>query len=212
MCLLNAVCSPIFLKAQVISFPYTPSSEDDERSGSYLEFLPDSALKGRLVGSIVDNVFVGTLRLGVDPQKVELLPDMPQPPFVIRGIGSGNDTLLVKSYDELKDTLIGGHPFPYLFFENLRAKEKIEWVTINELKNKYFPALSGPIMYTVNKYIITDDYDLYKFDKDFIYRIECFSSHEIPGFQSLPQFTIFRIFTKTRHNWDWMWQKYEVEE
>lgn len=207
-------CISLQVSAQyIVSFPYNPN-EESPRDKYPLEYKTDISLKESLGGEIVDDIFVGPVRIGVDERKINHAWDeLYKTPLLLRGIGPDNDSLLITSHDEIKDPVpaIKGHPFPYVHFTPYRSTEPIRWTTFDELRKEYFPDVQEPVVYTINKYIVPDP-TFFKLDHDFIGRIERLDSRDIEALKAFPPFTFIRIFTKTRHNWYWNLNSYGLEE
>ena len=205
------MCISFELFAQSITFPYKREGELSKRDRYPLEMFSDKGLKETTVGEVVDGMFIGTIRIGVDEEKIERVYDEGTPPYLLRGIGRNNDSLLIESYSKLQDTIIGGHLFSYKALDFFRSKVKIKWTTFDELRKEYFPDVQEPVVYTINKYIVSDP-TFFKLDHDFIGRIERLDSRDIEALKAFPPFTFIRIFTKTRHNWYWNLNSYGLEE
>lgn len=205
-------CASLRASAQVIVFPYEPTNEEETnpRDITPLEFFSDIGLKNTRTGEVIDGVFIGPLRIGIDERKIKR-DWAADAPFLLRGIGPNNDSLLIKSYEELGDTVVGGHAFPYFHLVHFRSTEPIELVTFDELRKEYFPNVRGPVVYTINKYIVADP-TFFKLDKDFVYRLERFDSQDIEALKGFPPFTFIRVFTKVRHNWYWRQSNYDPNE
>ena len=74
-------------------------------------------------------------------------------------------------------------------------------MTLEDIKKKYFPEAKGRCIYTVNKFIIPNREKLYKFDPEFIYRVEMTESTDIETLKDLPEFSIIRILKKKKNNY-----------
>lgn len=155
--------------------------------------------------------FIGPWGLGVDKYAYESESTHSkehklQKPFVIRNIGPEGDSLVVdgEMVNDAHDGwryAIKGHPFMGII--NYKTDKAVKLLTLSELKEKYCPEVTGPVMYMVNKFFIITDQELYKFDEDFVWKIEVLPSEELLPIKDCLKspFTIVRIFTKTRHNW-----------
>ncbi|MCR4921510.1 MAG: hypothetical protein K5945_07395 [Bacteroidaceae bacterium] len=196
----------------VIGFPYSPDEGDMRGS---LASYPDSHIKELIGGITVDDIFVGPVLIGVDKRKIKpAWNEQYKKPLLLRGVGPDNDSLLITSYDdEIKDTVraVKGHPFPYVHFTPFRSTAPIKWTTLDELRKEYLPDVQEPVVYTIDKYIITDPF-YFKLDHDYVGRIEKLNSHDIEALKAFPPFTFIRIFTKTKHNWQWHLNSYESKE
>jgi hypothetical protein len=129
-------------------------------------------------------------------------------PFVVKGVKNQQGTIVVTQ--NLADSIIvtqdtREHPViingvEYARFFNATVDKEITFVTLDEIKEMYFPDVKGPYIFMVNKYFLTNDLQSYRFDKDFIFHTELIESSEFEYLQSNPPFSILRIFTKTRKN------------
>ena len=75
-----------------------------------------------------------------------------------------------------------------------------EFVTLEDIREQYCPNVTGPVIYMINKFFITNDVESYKIDKDFIQKCEVLPSSEFELLKNQPPFTFIRIFTKTKAN------------
>jgi hypothetical protein len=129
-------------------------------------------------------------------------------PFVVKGVKNQQDTIVVTH--NLIDSIIvtqDPHKHPvvingveYTRFFNVSVDKAITLITLDEIKELYFPDVKGPYIFMVNKFFISDDLQSYRFDKDFIYLTELVESSEFENLKNSPPFSILRIFTKTRKN------------
>ncbi|MBO5741897.1 MAG: hypothetical protein J6Q43_02755 [Bacteroidaceae bacterium] len=120
-------------------------------------------------------------------------------PFTIKGLGIQVTTDWETQPDKYK---IAENPI--LGFINYTSKTKKELLSLDEIKNRYCGQVKDKdVIYMINKFFITNNVNSYKIDKDFIYKVENLPGTDFPALKGLvkPQFTIIRIFTKTRHNW-----------
>lgn len=120
-------------------------------------------------------------------------------PFTIKGLGMRVTEEWGKQPEKYKigkNTILG--------FTNYTSKTEKELLSLNEIKERYCSkAKDKNVIYMINKFFITSNVNAYKIDKDFIYKVEELPASDFPALKGLikPQFTIIRIFTKTRHNW-----------
>ena len=82
----------------------------------------------------------------------------------------------------------------------LTCTNEPEFVTLEDIRKQYCPNVTGPVIYMINKFFITNDVESYKIDKDFIQKCEVLPSSEFELFKNQPPFTFIRIFTKTKAN------------
>ena len=124
-------------------------------------------------------------------------------PFLIRGIGEKNDSLWVLSNPNELDN------DDYIEVKGMRCedlvnfiskKEKVELITLDEVRRRRYPEVDTPCVYMINKFFIMKNQDLYRLDKDFIHHSEKVRSTDIDILKDFPPFTIIRIFTRTSHN------------
>jgi len=158
----------------------------------------------------VTGEYIGPYPFGVDlyamNQKSSYKNDFTYP-YTVRGIGPEGDSIVVekKPYDKYKETTtwdtIGGHAIEE--FIELTPKDSV-WVdlmTLDELREWKFPTWKGPFVYMINKFIILENADLYKIDRNFLYKMEVITSDKIETLKDYPPFTIIRFLTRTHHNW-----------
>ena len=188
---------------------YTEYEPNNGRTKNHVyEYAPDKFLAIRSIGNCIDGVFVGPVMLGVDCDSLKEFDDGwiedNEYPFMVKGIGYNNDSLLINRYVEHPDTVFDGVPFKFNIILNRKSYKngkKIDWMTLEDIKKKYFPEAKERCIYTVNKFIIPNREKLYKFDPEFIYRVEMTESTDIETLKDLPEFSIIRIFTKTKNNY-----------
>lgn len=127
-------------------------------------------------------------------------------PMWVKGVGSNNDSVYVETSD-MKKIKKG-----YIMFGNMKCngdvsvyrytKENYHLISLDEVKQKYYPNLEGDVVYMINKHFIMVYADLYKVDETFINHIELINSQYIDVLKDRKPFWILRIFTKTdRNNW-----------
>jgi hypothetical protein len=129
-------------------------------------------------------------------------------PFTVKGLKNQQDTIVVTH--NLTDSIIvtqdpRKHPViingvEYTRFFNATFDKAITLITLDEIKEMYFPDVKEPYIFMVNKFFLTDDLQSYKFDKDFIFKTELIESSEFEVLKNSPPFSILRIFTKVRKN------------
>lgn len=205
----NFVCAWIIAAASYSQQYYTKYYPKPGRTMNHtMEVFTDANLATSSVGNCVNGIFIGPEPLGIDRDSTDGFIDYDikkeDYPFLIRGIGLNNDSLLLCQPPARPDTIINGKPFKYFNIINIskyKDGKKINWITLEDIKKKYFPEAKKKCIYTVNKFIIPNREELYKFDPDFIYRIEMTQSTDIEGLAELPEFSIIRIFTKTKNNY-----------
>lgn len=188
---------------------YTEYEPSNGRTKNHVyEYAPDNFLAIRSIGNCIDGVFVGPVMLGVDCDSLKEFDDgwieNNEYPFMVKGIGYNNDSLLINRYVDHPDTVFDGVPFKFNIILNRKSYKngkKIDWMTLEDIKKKYFPEAKERCIYTVNKFIIPNREKLYKFDPEFIYRVEMTESTDIETLKDLPEFSIIRIFTKTKNNY-----------
>lgn len=188
---------------------YTEYEPSNGRTKNHVyEYAPDKHLAIRSIGNCIDGVFVGPVMLGVDCDSLKEFDDgwieNDEYPFMVKGIGYNNDSLLINRYVDHPDTVFDGVPFKFKIMLNRKSYKngkKIDWMTLEDIKRKYFPEAKERCIYTVNKFIIPNREKLYKFDPEFIYRVEMTESTDIETLKDLPEFSIIRIFTKTKNNY-----------
>jgi hypothetical protein len=155
---------------------------------------------------MLNNVFVKSVA-GINLDSISDFPWIGCP-FVVKGVKNQQDTIVVTH--NLTDSIIvtqdpRKHPVvingvEYTRFFNASVDKAITLITLDEIKELYFPDVKGPYIFMVNKFFLTDDLQSYKFDKDFIFKTELIESSEFEVLKNGPPFSILRIFTKVRKN------------
>ncbi|MDR1121364.1 MAG: hypothetical protein LBM08_10645 [Dysgonamonadaceae bacterium] len=129
-------------------------------------------------------------------------------PFVVKGVKNQQDVIVV-TQNETDSIIVTQDPrkhpvvingVEYTRFFSVSVDKEITFVTLDEIKELYFPDVKEPYIFMVNKSFLTDDLQSYKFDKDFIFKTELVKSGEFENLKSNPPFSILRIFTKTKEN------------
>jgi len=176
------------------------------------EWLTDSAIASNSrFGYALDGYFIGPLPIGIDRDSLEgkfQFAEFVNFPIMLRGIGEKNDSLYFERNEPGKRGIVkaevAGEPYEFYIANEThpyKGGKKINWVTLDEIRRSYFPEVKGTCVYTVNKFIIPNKEELYKFDADYILRLEKLESHTIEALKDFPPFTIIRVFTKTPHNY-----------
>ena len=176
------------------------------------EHLTDSAIASNSrFGYFLDGFFIGPLPIGIDRDSLESEFQFAEPvkfPIKLRGIGENNDSLFFESNESGKRGIVkaemAGEPYEFYIANDThpyKGGKKINWVTLDEIRRSYFPEVNGTCIYTVNKFIIPNKEKLYKFDADYILRLEKLESQTIEALKDFPPFTIIRVFTKTPNNY-----------
>ena len=147
---------------------YTEYEPNNGRTKNHVyEYAPDKFLAIRSIGNCIDGVFVGPVMLGVDCDSLKEFDDGwiedNEYPFMVKGIGYNNDSLLINRYVEHPDTVFDGVPFKFNIILNRKSYKngkKIDWMTLEDIKKKYFPEAKGRCIYTVNKFIFKINFDV----------------------------------------------------
>ena len=152
---------------------------------------------------VVNGVFMRNL-IGIDQNNMNITWDFTYP-VVVRHIGKGDDSLVIKK-DPLDDPDFRSGTIK---LRNMRLRNIIfftysgnsHFMTPDDIRQKYCPHAKGPYLYMINKFFIMRDEDLYMIDPDFIQSVESFPSKDISLLrEGYKKFTVIRIFTKTLHN------------
>lgn len=176
------------------------------------EYLTDKDFNDNARGCyMVDGVYIGPYDIGINccSMRRKVLDSDSDFPFTIRSIGKDKDSLVLdvplgewseKEEEECWPS-IRGKEISYICNYESEGRN-IELISLDDLRKERFPHLDAPVIYTINKFFITHDEDLYKLDKNFIYRVELITSEQIPTLgKAYPHFAIIRIYTHTAHNW-----------
>ena len=142
--------------------------------------------------------------IGIDQNNMKITWDFTYP-VVVRHIGKGNDSMVIKSNPLRDPDYLSGT----IKLRDMRLRDVLfltysgnsHFVTPDDVRQKYCPHAKGPYLYMINKFFIMHDEDLYKIDPDFIQSVESFPSKDISLLrEGYKKFTVIRIFTKTLHN------------
>lgn len=161
----------------------------------------------------LDGEYIGPHAIGIDLYAAErvrdsarYVPDGQRFPYVVRGIGPNGDSLTVYknpfSYEDEdgKYYMIGADRIS-MFINYKSLKGPVELISLEDVRRTYCSEVEGRHVFMINKFFIMRNEELYKIDKDFIYKVETVDSKDIEALKDLGEFTVIRIFTRTHHNW-----------
>lgn len=190
--------------------PLNHETELWSKDGNHrFEYLSDSAFNNSPRGCyMVDGIYIGPYDIGIDvySMKRRVLHSPADFPVTVRGIGREGDSLVL-------DIPPGEWAAREKQWPSIRGQEiaticnyesegvKVDLASLEEIRRDYFPNAEGPVVYMVNKFLITKDEDLYRVDRNFIHKVEMLESECIAPLADGPHFCIIRIFTRTAHNW-----------
>ena len=192
--------------AQKLTFPYEPGVWTSRGRNHAEEEISDRGVGRRDIAYMVGKMLVGPIDVGVDKEALgdrwwDGIAKTMHRPFMMKGVGAGNDSILVS---EPIDTVIDGSHVHYEIFNDYsdyKRNEHVRWMTLEEIRQTYYPHVTGRVLYSVNKFFISGQQSVIKIDSSFIYRLEKVESRQINALNGLPPFTIIRIFTKTIDNY-----------
>lgn len=181
-----------------IQLPPTCVDSNTDQNG-FLNELSTEDFNKSTIGVLVDGVFVKSL-IGVNMDSLRTFNIVSDGPLTIKGIKTENDSIVVTQKDFHKNPVrING--VDYTRFACTSFGKKVELFSLDDIRKTYFPQMGNtPCMYMVNKFFLMNDLSSYKFDKDFILKVELLKSTDFEEFKHAPLFHIIRIFTKTREN------------
>ena len=79
----------------------------------------------------------------------------------------------------------------------VETDKPFEFISLDDIRNQYFPDVSGKVIYMINNNFIINDEKSYKLDKDFFDRCEILHSSDFGLIEDNKDiFSIIRIFTK----------------
>ena len=173
-----------------IQLPPTCVDSKTDQNG-FLNELSTEDFNKSTIGALVDGVNIDSLRT------FNVVSDGP---LTIKGIKTENDSIVVTQKDFHKNPVrING--VDYTRFACTSFGKKVELLSLDDIRKTYFPQMGNtPCMYMVNKFFLMNDLSSYKFDKDFILKVELLKSTDFEEFKHAPLFHIIRIFTKTQEN------------
>ena len=73
-------------------------------------------------------------------------------------------------------------------------------VSLDSLKNEFYPDLKAPCLYMINERIIFNDSRSYRIDRGYVLATELVGSSEIEDLKGVSPFNVVRIYTKTKEN------------
>lgn len=192
--------------AQKLMFPYEPDMLASRGRNHAEEEMTDRGVGRRDIAYMAGRVLVGPIDVGVDKDVLggrwwDGIAKTMHHPFVMKGVGAGGDSILVS---EPIDTVIDGSHVHYEIFNDYpayKSGEHVRWMTLEEIRQTYYPHVTGRVLYSVNKFFISGQQGVLRIDSSFIYRLEKLESNQIEALRGLPPFTIIRIFTKTLDNY-----------
>ena len=147
---------------------YVDSSTDQN---GFLNELSTEDFNKSTIGVLVDGVFVKSL-IGVNMDSLRTFNIVSDGPLTIKGIKTENDSIVVTQKDFHKNPVrING--VDYTRFACTSFGKKVELFSLDDIRKTYFPQMGNtPCMYMVNKFFLMNDLSSYKFDKDFILKVE----------------------------------------
>ena len=179
-----------------IQLPPTCVDSKTDQNG-FLNELSTEDFNKSTIGALVDGVFVKSL-IGVNMDSLRTINVVSDGPLTIKGIKTENDSIVVTQKDFHKN-LVRINGVDYTRFACTSLGKKVELLSLDDIRKTYFPQMGNtPCMYMVNKFFLMNDLSSYKFDKDFILKVELLKSTDFEEFKHAPLFHIIRIFTKTR--------------
>ena len=186
---------PSYCVAGIQLPPSCVDSKTDQNG--FLNELSTEDFNKSTIGALVDGVFVKSL-IGVNMDSLRTINVVSDGPLTIKGIKTENDSIVVTQKDFHKN-LVRINGVDYTRFACTSLGKKVELLSLDDIRKTYFPQMGNtPCMYMVNKFFLMNDLSSYKFDKDFILKVELLKSTDFEEFKHAPLFHIIRIFTKTR--------------
>lgn len=179
----------------------------DEDKNHRFEYLSDEDFNASPRGCyMVNGIYIGPYDIGIDTYSMEKEELNRAEDYPIRDIGKDKDSLILDvplsmwTEQEHGWPSIRGKEIAVIY--NYKCQRNgMQLVSLDDIRQEHFPDTDTPIVYIVNKFIITRDEDLYKIDKNFIHKVEILHSEQIDALRAFPPFCILRIFTRTAHNW-----------
>ncbi len=115
-------------------------------------------------------------------------------PFWIKGIGENNDSV----YVEKTPININGVEYAKIIILNNHTPQDL--LTLKQIKQEYYPDITMPCIFMIDKYFITRGIDEYKIERSMIECVELQLTTELPGLENDTPRAIIRIFTNTPRN------------
>lgn len=202
---LMRIVSKLIALCLISLFIYQPvyaQSKDGDGPENSFHWLYDSDFNNFGIAFAVNGEFVKN-PIGIDLSTLMLKKDVgiSMNPVVLRGI-DGTDNFIVVDPKKLKEKplVINGVEYKKGFINLSSSEVKLDLVSLDSLRNEFYPDLKAPCMYMINERIIFNDSKSYRIDRGYVLAAELVSSSEIEDLKGVSPFNVVRIYTKTKEN------------
>lgn len=185
----------------VFSSAFAQNKNGDGPDNSF-HWLYDSDFNNFGIAFAVNGEFVKN-PIGIDLSTLMLKKDVgiSMNPVVLRGI-DGTDNFIVVDPKKLKEKplVINGVEYKKGFINLSSSEVKLDLVSLDSLRNEFYPDLKTPCLYMINERIVFNDSKSYRIDRGYVLATELVSSSEIEDLKGVSPFNVVRIYTKTKEN------------
>lgn len=162
-----------------------PNEKDENHSAEYMSDFRYNDMDWHWCYTL-NGEFIGRDNIGIDQYAYEIDQTTRRKeglrlPFVVTGIGPQNETLTDNyTNKELEEKglsyIINGH---HIYgFTNYKSDHPVNLMTLDEIRRKRCPQVKDEkVLYMINKFFILWEWEWYKVDEDFIWRVEVLPSY-----------------------------------
>lgn len=195
-------CTVMCLISMFVFSSACAQNKNGEVSDNSFHWLYDSDFNNFGIAFAVNGEFVKN-PIGIDLSTLMLKKDVDisMNPVVLRGI-DGTDNFIVVDPKKLKEKplVINGVEYKKGFINLSSSEVKLDLVSLDSLRNEFYPDLKTPCLYMINERIVFNDSKSYRIDRGYVLATELVSSSEIEDLKGVSPFNVVRIYTKTKEN------------
>lgn len=195
-------CTVMCLISMFVFSSACAQNKNGEGSDNSFHWLYDSDFNNFSIAFAVNGEFVKN-PIGIDLSTLMVKKDVgiSMNPVVLRGI-DGTDNVIVVDPKKLKENtlVINGVEYKKGFINLSSSEVKLDLVSLDSLRNEFYPGLKTPCLYMINERIVFNDSKSYRIDRGYVLATELVSSSEIEDLKGVSPFNVVRIYTKTKEN------------
>ena len=195
-------CTVMCLISMFVFSSACAQNKNGEVFDNSFHWLYDSDFNNFGIAFAVNGEFVKN-PIGIDLSTLMLKKDVDisMNPVVLRGI-DGTDNFIVVDPKKLKENplVINGVEYKKGFINLSSSEVKLDLVSLDSLRNEFYPDLKTPCLYMINERIVFNDSKSYRIDRGYVLATELVSSSEIEDLKGVSPFNVVRIYTKTKEN------------
>lgn len=195
-------CTVMCLISMFVFSSACAQNKNGEGSDNSFHWLYDSDFNNFGIAFAVNGEFVKN-PIGIDLSTLMVKKDVgiSMNPVVLRGI-DGADNVIVVDPKKLKENplVINGVEYKKGFINLSSSEVKLDLVSLDSLRNEFYPDLKTPCLYMINERIVFNDSKSYRIDRGYVLATELVSSSEIEDLKGVSLFNVVRIYTKTKEN------------